>query len=250
MNKQNLLQLQAVQAAKKLNWEAAITHNQSILDINPEDVGALNRLGVAYLQSKQPKQAKKAFETALEVDGSNQIAKKHLASIKSKKSTKTPLFSKEHFIEEPGTTKIVELHRLASKSLLESLSVSQPCSVKPKNRFLSIETEDQEYIGALPEDLSFRLTKLMKRGNTYDCYIYSATPKSCKVYIKESTRSKKNENINSFPISKNGAGTSISAINDVDERFLLEKNIPVEIVSTDKDEEKTLKDIDTDQDED
>jgi tetratricopeptide (TPR) repeat protein len=243
MNKQNLLQLQAVKAAKKLDWNTAISLNQSIIDIDPNNLGALNRMGVAYLQNKKNGLAKRAFNKALEVDNSNPIAKKHLDSIKKKKITKTPLFSRVHFIEEPGTTKIVDLHRIANKTILEKLSVSQPCSLKPKGRYLSVVTEDNEYLGALPEDLSFRLTKLMKRGNTYASYVHSITTKSCKVYIKESSRSKVNENINSFSLNKSSG--HLGVINDVDDRFLLEKNIPVAIVETDKDNEKTIDDVDS-----
>jgi tetratricopeptide (TPR) repeat protein len=242
MNKLNTLQLRAIKAAKDLNWEEAISLNQEIIDTNPQDIGALNRLGLAYMQANQPAKAKENFNRVLEIDNSNGIAKKHLESIKQKRVHKQPLFSREQFIEEPGTTKIIELHRLANKTVLEDLAVGLECELKLKGRYISIETEQVGYIGALPEDLSFRLAKLIKRGNEYQCFIYSANPKSCKVYIKEEKRSKQNENINSFPLSKNMM-SSMSAINDVDERFLLEDNIPVAIVETDTDEELSLKDI-------
>lgn len=246
MNKLNLLQLKAIKAAKDLNWNAAIEINQQIIDNNNIDLGAWNRLGVAFMQSKKPAKAKKAFEEVLKLDGSNSIAKKHLKAIQQKKVSNQPLFSREQFIEEPGTTKIVELHRLASKSELEKLAVSQECELKPKGRYISINADKVGYIGALPEDLSFRLAKLMKRGNEYQCFVYSATAKTCKVYIKETVRSKHNENVNSFPLNKNMM-SSISTLNDIDERFLLEENIPVEIIETDGDtDERTLKDVQAD----
>lgn len=242
MNKQNTLQLRAIKAAKDLDWDLAISLNQELIANNSTDIGALNRLGVAYMQNAQVGKAKETFTQVLSVDNSNGIAKKHLASIKEKRITKQPLFSREQFIEEPGTTKIVELHRLASKTALENLPVSQECQLKLKGRYISVEAEGVGYVGALPEDLSFRLAKLIKRGNEYQCFIYSANAKSCKVYIKEAKRSKQNEHINSFPLSKGLVG-SISAINDVDERFLLEDNIPVAIVETDNDEEMSLNEV-------
>jgi tetratricopeptide (TPR) repeat protein len=246
MNKLNLLQLKAIKAAKDLNWDTAIEINEHILENNSKDIGAWNRLGVAYMQSKKPTKAKKAFNEVLALDSSNTIAKKHLQSIKEKKVSNQPLFSREQFIEEPGTTKIVELHRLASKTVLEKLAVRHECELKIKGRYISIEVESIGYIGALPEDLSFRLAKLMKRGNTYQCFVYSASAKKCKVYLKEAKRSKQNQNINSFPLNKNMM-SSISALSEVDERFLLEENIPVEIIETDKDsDERTLKDIQAD----
>jgi len=96
-------------------------------------------------------------------------------------------------------------------------------------------------VGTLPEDLSFRLTKLINRGNKYDCFIHSISVKSCQVhtYIKEVVRSKRNTNILSFPANKD----NIATINDIDEKFLLEDNVPMEIVSTDTDNELMIENI-------
>lgn len=244
MNKTHLLQLQAIQAAKSGDWEVAIAKNQELVELNPDDIGALNRLATSCLQVGKIDEARVALERVLELDKSNQIARKHLANINENKKAKKPSFSSEQFIEEPGVTKIVELHRLANKATLHDLQVGQSCKLVTKNRYISVETQDNEYIGALPEDLSYRLTRLMNRGNTYDCLIHSANEKECHLYIKETFRSKKNENINSFPLNR----TAIAAINDVDERFLLEENIPVSIINTDEDTEKTIEDIDSSQD--
>lgn len=239
MNKQVVLQLQAVTAAKNSNWQKAIAFNEEMLAIDPKDIGALNRLGLAYIQIGKTAKAKKTFRQALKIDSSNPIAQKNLDKLKNKQST-LPSFSKEHFIEEPGKTKIVELHRLASKNVLTSLAPGSECTLKIKNRYIAIES-DKKYIGTLPEDLSFRLTKLINRGNQYECFIHSISTKSCQVYayLKEVTRSKRNNNILSFPASKN----SIATINDIDEKFLLENDIPMEIVSTDTDAEITIDNI-------
>lgn len=241
MNKINILQLQAIQAAKNNEWDLALRKNQEILSINPRDIGALNRSAIAHLQIGDSKEAKKCLETVLSIDKSNIIAKKHLHNIKTQRGTRKLNFTSEQFIEEPGVTKIIELHRLANKAVLHTLDVGQPCQLVPKNRYISVETAEGEYIGALPEDLSYRLTKLIKRGNKYECFIHSSNEKDCHLYIKEIFRSKKNEHINSFPLNR----TSIAAINDVDERFLLEENIPVSIVSTDEDTEQSIDDVDS-----
>lgn len=234
MNKLSTLQLQAVNSAKRQDWNKAIEINEQILKLNPKDLGALNRLGLSYLQIEKPGKAKKCFKNAIEIDGSNSIAKKNLGKIKNKQNT-APNFSTEHFIEEPGKTKIVELNRVAGKAVLTNLASGHICELKIKNRFISVDS-DGKYIGTLPEDLSFRLTKLIKRNNKYECFIHTASPKSCYVYIKEVLRSKKNENIHSFPLNKN----LIATINDIDEKFLLEDNIPMDIVHTDTDQEKGI----------
>lgn len=234
MNKLASLQLQAVNAAKNSNWEKAIDLNEQILEIDPKNLGALNRLGLSYVQVEKAAKAKKCFKQVLEIDCSNSIAKKNLDKIKNKQKA-VPSFSQEHFIEEPGKTKIVELHRLASKDILNELAPGKSCELKIKSRYISVDS-DNKYIGTLPEDLSFRLTKLIKRGNKYETFIHSACPKSTFVYIKEVFRSEKNENIHSFPLNKK----LIATISDVDEKFLLEENIPMEIIHTDTDEERDI----------
>ncbi len=113
------LQLQAVQAAKNQNWDGAIEHNLTILVDSPTDVGALTRLGVAYAQINKLKEAKKAFTQVLELDKSNQLAKKHLEKMKNNQTISlSSLPANEQFIEEPGKTKTVELHRLARVHML------------------------------------------------------------------------------------------------------------------------------------
>ncbi|NCN87567.1 MAG: tetratricopeptide repeat protein [Candidatus Pacebacteria bacterium] len=234
MNKLASLQIKAVNAAKTSSWDQAITINEEILEIDQKNLGALNRLGLSYLQIQKPTKAKQCFKQVLELDSSNNIAKKNLEKIKNNQNT-APSFSQEHFIEEPGKTKIVELHRLAGKETLNKLAPGLVCELKIKKRYISIEYGG-DYIGTLPEDLSFRLTKLIKRDNKYECFVHSASPKSTFVYIKEVNRSEQNQNINSFPLNKN----LIATISDIDETFLLDDNIPMEIVNTDTDEERGI----------
>ena len=54
MNKLASLQLQAVKAAKCNNWDQAVIFNEQILEIDTKNLGALNRLGLSYLQVKKP----------------------------------------------------------------------------------------------------------------------------------------------------------------------------------------------------
>jgi tetratricopeptide (TPR) repeat protein len=243
MNTQAILRQKAILAAKKGAWDQAVAHNLSLLEIDSKDTGALNRLGVAYLQLHKPKLAREQFQKTLEIDRTNKIAKKHLDKIKNKQAVITPAFVQQHFIEEPGKTKTVALHRLASKDVLESITVGATCELKNKNRYISVSVNGK-YVGSLPEDLSFRLTKLIDTGNTYICAIRSCCNKSCEVYIREKTRSKKNANTHSFPPNKIALN---SLTDDLDERFVFEENIPVQIVDVDRDFEKTIEDFSTDE---
>lgn len=227
MSSQALLQ-QAINAAKNQNWDEAATINQALLEINSQDIGALNRLGIAYSQLNKMSDAKKAFQAVLEIDKFNAIAKKNIGKLKNNQVPTTPLFSKQDFIEEPGKTRTVELHRLAGKNVLDSLAVGQECQLKCKNRYISVETQTGVYIGAIPEDISFRLAKLIETGNIYYCCIRSFSSSHASVYIKELSRSETNQYVSSFPTSKSTGG----GFSDIDEELMLEDDLPVEAVET------------------
>ncbi len=205
------LQQQAIKAAKDLNWDEAIRINEEILALNERDVTALNRLGLAYLRLQKPKKAAEIFNSVLAIDKCNIIAQKHIKNLREKNgSTQLLSFTGTNtFIEEPGKARIIELHRLAGKQVLYQLAIGQTCNLVPKNRFISIETTEGIYIGALPEDLSFRLSKLISRGNTYICVIFSRNEKQCSVHLAEDVVSKRNEHLPSFPPKRMGQGAQL-----------------------------------------
>ncbi len=233
------LQQQAINAAKNQAWEEAAQINQELIKLKPLDTNALNRLGAAYLQLNKTRKAQQTFKQVLKIDQSNRLATKHLRRIKEKQDTALPAFSNESFIEEPGKTKSIGLYRLADKNVLKKVAIGQECSLQPKNRYISILI-NKTYIGSLPEDLSFRLAKLIKSGNKYACRVRSCDGIKCIVHIREVERSIKNKDIASFANSQTSAAAV--TINEVDES-MIEKNIPVEIVDTDTDTEKTLEDV-------
>lgn len=224
------LKQQAVLAAKQGDWERAVVVNEAILEIEPQDVGALNRLGISLIQLKQASKARKAFKSALALDKYNVIAKKNLDKLRQADGgTQMLTFSRQHFIEEPGKTKVTELHRLAGKQVLESVSVGALCELRCKKRYISVEV-GPTYVGALPENISFRLSKLIHNGNQYECYIRSVTNNTCSVYIREVLRSDKNKDVTSFPINR-----AHIAIDDLDDN-LIKETIGANYASYDSDD--------------
>jgi tetratricopeptide (TPR) repeat protein len=221
MQKLSVLRQTAIQAAKTLAWDQAVLVNQDILAQEPNDLDALNRLGLAKMQLKDLAGAKQIFHSVIKIDKSNIIANKHLKKLATNQIGNLLTFSDSYFIEEPGKTKIVDLHRLAGKQILSTLSVGQACNLIIKAHFICIESNDI-HVGALPEDLSARLTKLIDNGNEYSCQIHSATEKTCKVLIKEIKTSEKNTNILSFPVAKTALAGSSSTTDD----FILEDEVP------------------------
>lgn len=231
MQNQMLLKQEAINAAKNSDWAKAILINQEIIERYGEEPETMNRLGLAYLKNNQVAEAKKTFKRILEIDKSNIIANKHLDKIKNNESSVDIIFNQDNdFIEEPGKSKIVTLHRLAGKDQLKKLKVGQVCFLQLKNRYISIVDENDRHIGALPEDISFRLSKLISNGNEYRCVVYKVNEKQCLIQVKETFRSKKNEQIVSFP---NKAQNNLVLPDD----FILEEDIPFEVLGEEEDEE-------------
>jgi hypothetical protein len=160
----------AIMSAKKQDWPAAITHNLSILEQEENSVPAKMRLGVAYVHTKQEKAARKAFEEVMTLEPTNLLAQKHLQTLKAGKTIEAVTAQASDFIEEPGRTKITELHRLAGKPVLQNLHPGDSCELKNKGRFISVE-HNGVYVGSLADDLSSRLSRLVKAGNVYKCLI-------------------------------------------------------------------------------
>lgn len=231
MLSQMLLRQEAINAAKNADWSAAIALNQEILQQNTTDLEAMNRLGLAFLKNDQLDKAKKTFKQVLEIDSSNIIANKHLNKIKNNELSPDIVFDNNNdFIEEPGKSKIVALHRLTGKDQLKKIKIGQACKLQLKNRYISIVDESDRHIGALPEDISFRLSKLISHGNQYRCVIYKVNDKQCLVQIKEIFRSKKNEQFVSFPSKMQN---NLVLPDD----FIMEEDIPFEITGEEGDEE-------------
>ncbi len=210
------LRTQAISAAKNTDWQTAVAANQEIIEINPADIAAYNRLGMSFLQLGNPKQATIAFKEVLKIDATNPIAKKQLERISRKEEIAPPQFTRTQFIEEPGKSKICTLHRLAGRNVLEVLRSGQACQLKPKSRYISVETTDGHYIGALPDDISYRLSNLIASGNLYECVVYTVSKTDCSVFVREKYRNLDNQHHNSFPLNGvHGNG------DDVDDALLL-----------------------------
>ncbi len=231
MQSQMLLRQEAINAAKNGNWPQAILVNQEIIKLYGEDPESMNRLGLAFLKNNQETEAKKTFKRVIEIDKFNIIANKHLEKIKNQESSTDIIFNQNNdFIEEPGKSKIVTLHRLTSKDQLKKLKVGQNCYLQLKNRYISIIDENDKHIGALPEDISFRLSKLISNGNEYRCVIYKVSDKQCLVQIKETLRSKKNQQIVSFP-------SKVQNNLVLPDDFILEEDIPFEVTGEEEEDE-------------
>ena len=135
---------QAIQTALKGNWEEAIALNKSLVEENPQDIDALNRLALAFSIIGKIKDAKSTYLKVVNIDPLNAIALRNLRKIKEKNgqlsngnANKT---INNKFLEEPGKTKVVELVNIAQPQLTENLSTGQSLELSVKRLKIFITT--------------------------------------------------------------------------------------------------------------
>jgi len=187
----------AIQKALIQDWKEAIRINSEILKSDKKNIDALNRLGFAYLQTGNLAHAKKCFNQVLSIDQYNQIAEKNLKKLtvtrKRNHVVDAPhsLLSPLIFLEEPGKTKIINCINVAPSKILASIMSGQEVYLKPKKYCIEIRDNDDTYLAALPDDISFKLIKYIAGGNIYQANVKSIGKNSLTVFLRELSRSKK-----------------------------------------------------------
>jgi Flp pilus assembly protein TadD len=83
---------EAIKLAVQGRWKEAVATNQEILEISPNDIDSLNRLGKALSELGRNAKSRKAYERVLELDPHNSIARRN------------------RFIEETNKARRVTLH--------------------------------------------------------------------------------------------------------------------------------------------
>ncbi len=207
-NEDKTLEGQAVSAALDYNWELAIDINKKILKNNPNHIETLNRLARAYFETGNITKSRQTYKSVTDLDGFNVIAKKNLTRLNRLSSDqKTPTLEgdKQNFRElfqklasEPGKTKVVTLVKIGDQNLLSKLASGDKLKISPKKHSIELCTYDNKHVGNLPDDLSFKLLKLITAGNTFECCIKSVTQKEVQVILFEITRAKALANHPSF----------------------------------------------------
>lgn len=193
----------AIQTALKGNWQEAISANKELLEENPKDIDALNRLALAYTIVGKIKSAKMTYQKVLDFDALNPIALRNLKNLKnSKNPSKTDSYImtilNNQFIEETGKTKVVDLINIAPASVIQTLRTGEKVDLSIKRLKIFVLKNEKQYLGVLPDDIGKRLIKFIKAGNKYEAYIKSINPHKVIIFIKELKRATRLKNQPSF----------------------------------------------------
>jgi tetratricopeptide (TPR) repeat protein len=198
---------QAIQFAMQSRWDDAITANRAIIAAFPEEPDAYNRLGKALGETGKIKEAREAYQKALELDPSNMIARKNLERLASARAKTEPDRAQQVdtslFIEEMGKTGVTML-KTPNKKMLGTLNAGDEVALKSVGSRLTVETMAGEYISDVEPKLALRLTKLMTGGNKYAAAVAGMSGDGVRVIIKETFQHPSQVGRLSFPAGKAG----------------------------------------------
>lgn len=181
----------AIALAMKGEWREAITVNKRIVEMFPDDVEALNRLGRAHMELAEYDGAEEAYRKALALDSYNGIAQKNLqrlAHLKKSKTTQqagTHRLDPQYFIEDIGKAGVVQLREMATPEVLARVVAGDVVQLKAQGTDMAVETPQGEYLGRVDPRHGQRLVRLMKGGNRYSAAVVSSTERTVSVIIRE-----------------------------------------------------------------
>lgn len=207
------LEQDAIKAAVNKNWNEAIDLNEKILEVYPEDISTLNRLGIAYSMIKKNKKAEENFNKVIEIDSHNQIAKNNLTRLKANKSSglPDPFAQAVSFIEEPGKSKVIPLVNQAEPRVFSTLNIGEPVELGHCKHKVKVCSGKNIFVGYLPDNISHRLLQLLKAGYKYKTVMKSVNAKCPQVFIQEIHAAKRLHGVPSFPLDESEILPSLSA---------------------------------------
>lgn len=215
MNKQSMAK-QAVALAMRNRWDDAVGVNRAILEDFPDDLEASNRLGKALSELGRNREAKEAFQRALEVSPHNGIARKNLERLMSLGDDQAPrplgavktapkAFPRV-FIEGNGKATTTALMNLAPPQSLLKLAPGHPVNLHvTESSRLKVTDLDGRYIGSLDPKIAARLERLARGGNRYEATVTGVGFQELTIIIRETYTHPSQAGAASFP-SRLGAG--------------------------------------------
>lgn len=195
----------AVALAMRSNWDDAVAMNYAILKEFPDDLEAHNRLGKALSEIGRNREAKAAFQRALEISPHNGIACKNLDRLMSIGDRDAPRskgsmeVAPKVFIEESGKATTTSLVSLSSPEALLNLAPGHQVNLEIDKNRVKVMDAAGAYVGSVEPKLTTRLLRLVRGGNQYEAAVTSAGAQELTIIIRETYKHPSQAGIMSFP---------------------------------------------------
>ena len=193
----------AVALAMQSKWEEAAELNGAILEEFPRDLETFNRLGKSLSELGRNREARDAFQTALEISPNNSIARKNLDRL-SRIGDDAPSkggasAAPQAFIEESGTAAVTSLVNLGPPDRLAKLAPGHRVLFDMEGSAIRITEASGEYVGQMEPRLASRLIKLIQGGNKYETTVTSVSSVALTIIVREVFKHPSLSGVVSFP---------------------------------------------------
>ena len=195
----------AVALAMRSRWQEAAMTNCAILRDFPDDMEAQNRLGKALSELGHVREAKQAFQRALEIEPHNGIARKNLDRLMSLSDHDAPRpvgavkAAARVFIEDSGKSTTTALINLAVPQTLLKLAPGHVVCLALENGRVKVVDPEGNYIGSIEPKLAARLARLMRGGNRYEATVTGSGFQELTIIIRETFKHPSQAGAMSFP---------------------------------------------------
>ncbi|MEE8337646.1 MAG: tetratricopeptide repeat protein, partial [Dehalococcoidia bacterium] len=173
------------------DWKHAVTENQAIIDADPANTEAANRLGKAFIELNKPRKAEEAYQLTLDHDPSNAIARKNLDRLaaarktgargaKSAKAARVAKATKRRSrgardVETISPSAMIEAASTAREFTLErpeldelaKLDVGDGARLEETERGVAVRSLTGALLGQIEPRPGLRLRRLIEGGNRY-----------------------------------------------------------------------------------
>lgn len=196
----------ARRAALEGQWDEAISINHELLERTPRDANAQNRLGRAYLQTRDYTTAYEAYSSALRIDPANMIARRNLQRLEHLRrrpesdESPGPIIPRTGaFIEEVGKTWVDELVSAEPIDRLSEVLSGEKLGLSVSGHRVVVTTAEGERLGEIDPRTGDRIIELIGGGNTYEVFALGLSASSLRIILREISRDPAQATKVSFP---------------------------------------------------
>lgn len=226
----------AIKAAFSQNWKEAVEYNTQILSQDQNNIDANLRLGLAYLQLEDYKNAKKAYTKVLEIDPINKIALDKMKLVKEKRTEDFIVPDNDSLLKEPGTSLELNLEILTKGITSDKFKFDEELILKINGKTMSIHRNDQKQslINYIPDQIVKGINKANSLKAEVTVKYIGGKDKKIKVIINSSESVFPSEKQDIKPYIK---GMSDSEMPELNEAISDNEDEPKKIESEDQTEE-------------
>lgn len=204
------LQKLSIKAALNKNWNEAIDFNLQILSQDETNLDARLRLGIAYLQLEDFKNAKKYYNEVLEKDPINKIAIEKMKFVKEKKIQEFIIPDTDRLLKEPGNSIELTVEILTKGITCEKFKFGDNLILKVRDKAVSVHRDDekQSLINYLSDTVAKAILKALSKKGEIDIKFIGGKDKKIKIIITSS--------ISVFPSEKQDIRPYVKTSDDSD----------------------------------